>query len=180
MRIGLDLDGVIVDSVPNWIRILNTQFGSNYGPDELPDTHGTPEMAAFCDDHLIELLMPNRPMAGAAEALHRLRREGHELVVITARSQCVRRLTEAWLEYYGFQVDELHFLEGADKAVTARAAGINLLVEDTPKNALAVAAAGVPVLLFGAPYNRDVRHPLISRCEDWDEVLAEVGVRKAG
>lgn len=180
MRIGLDLDGVIVDSVPNWIRILNIEFGANYGPDDLPDTHGTPEMAAFCDDHLIELLMPNRPMAGAVEALRRLRREGHQLVVITARSQCVRRLTEAWLEFYGFHVDELHCLEGADKAVAARATEIDLLVEDTPKNALAVAAAGVPVLLFGAPYNRDVRHPLVQRCENWGEVLAQVGVRKAG
>ncbi|HWI54034.1 MAG TPA: hypothetical protein VNT01_18000 [Symbiobacteriaceae bacterium] len=180
MRIGLDLDGVVANSVPNWIAILNSRFGTNYGPGELPDTHGTPEMAAFCDEHLIELLLPVRPMAGAAEAVSRLRREGHELVVITARSPSVSRLTEAWLAYYGIAVDRLHFLEGGGKAATARAEGIDLLVEDTPKHALAVAEAGIPVLLFGAAYNRHLRHPLIHVCESWDEVLLQVGHRKAG
>ncbi|HWI66669.1 MAG TPA: hypothetical protein VNT75_33060 [Symbiobacteriaceae bacterium] len=180
MRIGLDLDGVVAHSVPNWINVLNTGFGTTYGPDELPDTHGTPDMAAFCDDHLVELLLPVRPMPGAVAAIERLRREGHELVVITARSQSVRRLTEAWLEYYGIGVDRLHFLEGAGKAATARAEQIDMLVEDTPKHALAVAEAGIPVLLFGAPYNRHLRHPLIHVCEGWHEVLGEINLRKCG
>lgn len=35
----------------------------------------------------------------------------------------------------------------------------------------AIAEAGVPVLLFDAPYNREVAHRFITRCSGWNGVL---------
>ncbi len=174
MRIGIDLDGVVVDSIGKWIEVMNRGLGTNYRPGDLPDTHSTPERAAYCNRHEVEMLIAPGPMAGAAEALAALRAKGHELIVITARSPRLRGLTEAWLDSYGMQVDRLHFLEGAGKIPVARAEGVDLIVEDTPRNALALAEAGIPVLLFAAPYNREVRHPLIRRCEGWGEVLRHI------
>lgn len=174
MRIGLDLDGVIVNSIPRWIAMLNAGMGTQYGPDDLPDTYGTPAMAAFCDQHLVELLIAPAPVPEAPAAVSALKAEGHELVVITARTPLLRDLTTAWLDFYGAPVERLHFLEGASKAPTAVTEGIDLMVEDTPHHAIALAKAGVPVLLFAAPYNRDVSHPLIHRCTGWGEVLHQI------
>ena len=47
MRIGVDLDGVIVDSIQYWIRVLNRESGTNYRSGDLPDTYSTAELAAF-------------------------------------------------------------------------------------------------------------------------------------
>jgi uncharacterized HAD superfamily protein len=74
-------------------------------------------------------------------------------------------------------VDRIHFLEGASKIGTALAEAVDLMVEDAPANALALAEAGVKVVLFGAPYNAHVRHPNITRCEGWDEVLSLIAER---
>lgn len=178
LRIGLDLDGVVVDSIPRWIDVINRGSGRLYRPGELPATHDTPEMAAYCDRHELEMLILPGPMPGAVEALGALRRAGHELVVVTARTPRMRGLTEAWLAYHGVAVDGLHFLEGGSKAPLALAEGLDLLVEDTPHNALAVADAGVRVLLYGAPYNQHVAHPLITRCAGWAGVLEEIGAHR--
>lgn len=177
MRIGIDLDGVIVDSVRRWGEVLNRYAGTSYGPDDLPDTHGTPEMAAISDRYMVEMTIGAGPVAGAPAALNLLRKEGHSLVVVTARTPRLRKLTEAWLDFHDIQVDRLHFLEGADKAPVARAEGLDFIVEDTPRNAVAMAAAGVSVLLFSAPYNRHVQHPLVYPCDGWSEVLNRIQTR---
>jgi uncharacterized HAD superfamily protein len=174
VRIGLDLDGVLVDSIPRWVAVLNREAGTSYGADELPDTHGTPERAYHSDRNEVEMLILPGPVEGAAAAVQSLHAAGHELVVITARHPRLRGLTQAWLDYHGMPVHRLHFLEGASKAPTALAEGLDIMVEDTPHNALALAEAGVPVLLFGAPYNRGLSHPLICRCEGWSGVLAQI------
>lgn len=174
MRIGLDLDGVIVDSVRRWGEVLNRYAGTQFGPNDLPDTHGTPEMAAISDRHILAMTIGAGPVAGAVEALGRLRSEGHKLVVVTARTPRLRKLTEAWLEFYHMEVDELHFLEGAPKAPVALAEGLDVVVEDTPRQAVEMAAAGVPVLLFSRPYNRELAHPLVVHCAGWSAVVSEI------
>lgn len=99
--------------------------------------------------------------------------------MVTARTPRLRGLTEAWLQYHGMTVDKLHFLEGGSKVPAAKAERLDLMVEDAPHNALALANAGIPVLLFGAPYNQAVTHPLIHRCHGWADVLRQVVLRAA-
>lgn len=174
MRIGLDLDGVLVHSIPRWIAVLNREAGAGYGPDDLPETHSSPERSYHSNQNEVEMLILPGPVAGGPEAVQSLLGGGHELVVITARHPRLRGLTQAWLDYHGVPVHRLHFLEGASKAPTALAEGLDFMVEDAPHNALALAQAGVPVLLFGTPYNRAVQHPLIRRCDGWNAVLERI------
>ena len=48
------------------------------------------------------------PIAGAREALHRLRAAGHTVVVYTARSWSEYRVAKKWLDDHGFEYDGLH------------------------------------------------------------------------
>lgn len=179
VRVGLDLDGVIVDSIGTWLRLLREGGGFPVAPDAYPEPYANPEMAAFCDLHEVEMLIAPRPVPGAVEAVTSLKAAGHDLVVITARGPRVRRLTEAWLDYYGLPVDDLHFLAGGNKGEAARRAGVSIFVEDAPSNAIALAAARIPVLLFATPYNRRVRHPLVRSCDGWPSVLEAIANHRA-
>lgn len=69
MRIGLDLDGVVVDSIGYWRRVLNREAGTNYTPNDLPDTYAAPRLAAVCDRHELEMLIAPPPVAGAVNAV---------------------------------------------------------------------------------------------------------------
>lgn len=174
MRIGIDLDGVVVDSIPRWVEVFNRESGQTYPPGALIDTYGTPHDAALSDRHELEMLIAPPPMTGAREALAALSTAGHELIVVTARSPRLRRLTEAWLDYYSIHVDALHFLEGGNKGAVAAAERLNLFVEDAPHNAIAIAGAGVPVLLFDAPYNQQVAGSHIRRAHGWTDIMAQL------
>jgi uncharacterized HAD superfamily protein len=174
MRIGVDLDGVIVDSIAYWIRVLNREAGTNYLPGDLPDTYAAASLAQCSDLHELEMLIAPPPVPGAVAALTHLKALGHQLVVVTSRALRLRVLTMAWLDYHGILVDEIYCLQGGSKAPVAKAQGIDVLVEDIPHQAIAVAESGVPVLLFAAPYNDHVMHQRIERCADWTEVVRQV------
>lgn len=176
MRIGLDLDGVICDSIPIWRHVLIRELGLVHGPGDLPDTHGTPACAAVMNRHEVECLITPPPVPGAAAGLRALQAAGHELVVVTARTPRMAELTRAWLAYHGLPVpDRMHFLAGGSKGAVARAEGLDLFVEDAPHNAQSITGAGVPVLLFAWPYNEGFHHPLARRVAGWDAVPAAVG-----
>jgi trehalose-6-phosphatase len=49
-----------------------------------------------------------RPIAGAREALKKLRRAGHTIVIYTARGWGEYRVTRQWLDEHGFVYDGLH------------------------------------------------------------------------
>lgn len=176
VRIGLDLDGVVVDSIAYWIRVLNREAGTAYLPGDLPDTYSTATLAACSDRHELEMLIAPPPVAGAVSGLRMMKEFGHTIVAVTARAGRMRGLTEAWLAYHEVPVDRLHFLEGTNKAPVAREERLDLFVEDAPHNALALAEAGVPVLLFAAAYNAGTSHPLVRRCDGWDDVLAQIAM----
>jgi trehalose-6-phosphatase len=57
---------------------------------------------AFFDRPLAE------PIAGAREALQKLRAAGHIVVIYSARSWGECRVTKRWLEEHGFEYDGLH------------------------------------------------------------------------
>jgi len=174
VRLGVDLDGVTIDSIPYWIRVFNRDAGTAFEPGDLPDPYSRPDWAAIADRHELEMLVAGPPMPGAREAFHALKVAGHELIVVTARHPRLRGITAAWLAHYDLPVDEMHFLEGGSKGEYSRNLGIRLFVEDAPHNARSLAAAGVGVLLFDHPYNREVSGEGVLRCRGWDEVVRAV------
>lgn len=48
------------------------------------------------------------PIAGACEALRKLRAAGHTVVIYTARGWGEYRVTQHWLDEHGFEYDGLH------------------------------------------------------------------------
>ena len=128
--------------------------------------------------------------------LERLVQRGDEIFFITARTERRRMVTETWLRekrildyakavhlkpYGDFRPDQprgRYDAEGsaAYKMRLALELGLDLFCEDDTVIAKTLADAGVRVLLFDHPWNRDVSHERITRVGGWSEVAVLLGV----
>jgi histidinol phosphatase-like enzyme len=49
-----------------------------------------------------------KPIAGAVESLQKLRKQGHKVIIYSARTWAELEMTQKWLKDYGFEYDGLH------------------------------------------------------------------------
>lgn len=180
MRIGVDIDGVLADSLPLWIEELNRFFNKNRRLEEINlydicQTYGitTTEL----DDFLVQkgrfLMSAPLPVTGASQYLCKIK-QNHQIYIVTAREEQYGPETRAWLNRHGLPYDELLLLGSHEKKETCLAKNLNILVEDTLEIGLKVSAAGVPVLLMDAPYNQGPLPKLVYRARSWDEVYQNI------
>jgi uncharacterized HAD superfamily protein len=128
--------------------------------------------------------------------LERLVQRGDEIFFITARTERRRMVTETWLRekrildyakavhlkpFGDFRPDQprgRYDPEGsaAYKMRLALELGLDLFCEDDTVISQTLAEAGVRVLLFDHPWNRDVSHERITRVGGWSEVAVLLGV----
>jgi 5'(3')-deoxyribonucleotidase len=188
--LGVDLDGVCGDYTTAFREVVAADRGID--PAELPDERswdfhewGILTAGEFDRLHRLAVLehaifrtMPALP--GAAEALWRLSDAGvwiriitHRLFVNWGHAVAVAD-TVAWLDQHGVPYRDICFL-GAKPEVEA-----DCYLDDAAHNVLALREAGNHVIVYDAPYNRDVEGP---RAGTWDEVeelvmerVAAVGV----
>lgn len=80
----------------------------------------------------------------------------------------VCEVTKEWFSTHGIPISKI--IHTSDKAAVVREAGFDVLIEDSPRNAVPVAETGAQVLLFDHVYNRHVVHPNVTRFTHWLEV----------
>lgn len=180
MRIGIDIDGVIADTLPLLVAELNNFFNRNIRPRDVTSYNildvydiEAGKLEEFASSRKNILTEAPEPVPGAVPCLNRLK-EHACLFLVSARNPELRTLTEKWLQKHGVPRDELILLGSHDKVDTCVRLGLDVLVEDSRKNALQVSARGIRVLLLDAPYNRGALPPLVKRCLSWDEICAHL------
>ncbi len=197
MRIGVDLDDVIAICAVPYLRRFATEYEV-----ELPDEkeigwHLLREMdehvpAAERDRFRMKLyegtffseldIYEDCPLV-----LERLVQKGHEIYFITARNERRRMVTETWLrekrilDYAKAVHLKPHGEFNPESSATykvrlAQELRLDVFCEDDVVISRALADAGVRVLLFDHPWNRDVTHERITRVSGWPEVAALLGV----
>ncbi|MBI4322159.1 MAG: hypothetical protein HY675_27010 [Chloroflexi bacterium] len=175
MKIGVDLDGVVVDMGPVLLRQLSTICGREIRVDEIYCYDL--ETALSLDERQIEQLLEivrsettylTAPaMDGALEALSALKQ--HDVIFVTSRPEEVRQATETWLRSHGLEHRDVVFT-GHGKKV-AGTMGLNVFIEDDIGTALGLASAGLSVLLFDHPWNQGDGLPFnCRRVRDWREI----------
>lgn len=151
MKIGIDVDDVIADFIPEFRRRARAITGkpatdiepcdwawSNFGmtKEELASVWNALRM-----EHEFHLLV--RPLDNT-DMLSKLHREGHELYFITARFQCEGRpahiQTAEWIRtHYGIEYPVV--IVSNNKAAVASAIGLNYFIDDRAETCEAVADA---------------------------------------
>jgi uncharacterized HAD superfamily protein len=195
LRIGVDVDDVLAESLPAYLEAFRRRFGQ-----EVPL-----EMAAWeifrrfpaiprsdMQEFYAELdatdFLGSRPLyPEAVRGVRALAAAGLRLVVVTGRlaknAGDTRRLLAAagLLELF----ETLVHRDGEATAVefkprVIREQKLDLLIDDELHLAEAVARLPIPVLLFDRPWNQAPLPPGITRVHAWDEILRWVAGYSAG
>ncbi|OPX88080.1 MAG: 5' nucleotidase, deoxy (Pyrimidine), cytosolic type C protein (NT5C) [Pelotomaculum sp. PtaB.Bin104] len=176
MKVGVDIDGVLADSLPLWVHELNRYFNKNIQFEEvsllniIQSYEVTPgELKTFLKQRGRYLMSAPSPLKGAAYYLSKLKKY-HDIFIITARKKKFEEETRSWLQQNGILYDDLILLGSYDKKETCVENGLGVMVEDTLEIGLEVSAAGIPVILMDAPYNQGNLPELIYRRHSWSEI----------
>lgn len=184
MRIGVDIDGVVCDSYPFWLGELNKHYGK-----EIKELHSYEmhlvfdvpyeDMNGFFNENIERLFSIPKPMPGVKKVLEIIRRE-HQIYLVTARGMKEGDVTRHWLDGHSIPYDELMLVGDRSKVEVCEEHKLELFIEDYDGNARRIAEAGLPVIIFDAPYNRVELPQGITRCYNWGQVLQVInGMKEA-
>ncbi len=184
MRIGVDIDGVLANSLPLWVTELNKFFNKNKQLEEihLYDIHKTygvsfNELKLFLKSKGRFLMSEPAPITGSSYYLSKLKQH-HEICIITARDNRYYQETYDWLKKNNLPYDELMLLGSHEKMEFCLEKDLKVLVEDTLEIGIKVSAAGIPVLLMDAPYNRGELPELVYRKHSWEEIYRTIAAER--
>jgi uncharacterized HAD superfamily protein len=161
-KIGFDMDGVLCHTTPRVYQFCQAQ-GWLLGRTPADQTHHDFEKAypgEITKDQVWSLFdQPGfyagiLPCESLVPAFHHLRKNGHELHIITARCgpDHVRQETFSWAEECGLDPHGIHFASPSQKVAVAWDLGLDFMIEDHPETALAMANRGIASFLVETPY----------------------------
>lgn len=192
MKIGIDADGVLTD-----MTAFNIKYGERFFKRPPINTAGYSAETIFGCAAKDELRFGLRyfftyckkwaPRDGCSSIIAKLNADGYELYEITARKFVtsksplgwyVRRLFKKWLKTYNLHFKEIFYCSEsnspADKLEGCRQFKVDVMIDDKPEVVYFLAKQGIRVLLFDAPYNRNVSGENIIRVMDWNDVYLKI------
>ena len=180
MRIGVDLDGVIIALTPAWLEAYNSY---ELEPPILPEqivsydfAHFVKHPKVFYSALCAGVTAKAEPEMGAISGLFQLAAAGHEVVFISyVVAQNTRGYEEklAWLKRYGLDGFPILFAPSGQKQYV----DFDILIEDYPKTIgewlgrdPAAIANDRRAFLIDQSYNKEYNHPNCTRVTSIAEV----------
>lgn len=159
MRLGIDLDGVVVD----WVGSVCRELGIPSRPEEMEwdsifqvSNMTNTELFAFCKE--AGVFYKADPVEGAVEGLEALFAAGHDVQFVTSRPEWSREETVDWLDD---AVDiptaeireKLHIVQGTNKSVVP----CDLYLDDSPHVLTDLRRRKKWAVRFEQPWNKSCR-----------------------
>lgn len=185
MKIAIDLDDVLANSLDSFIEFYNTNYNGNLKPEDftaftLNEIQGMPAeeeqkiMNEYDDSEYYDDI---NPMPEAKEAISELSKN-NELMIVTSRPQKKETQTKKWIEKHIPEIKNINFIrqeyggESKTKGEVCKELGAEILIEDNLDYAKSCIDKSIKVLLFDYPWNQEENlNPLITRVKSWKEIL---------
>ena len=190
MRIGVDLDGVLND-VAEWHFACGSKFclENNINRGFSPEGYYMEEQFHLTSDenrefwrqYIFDLLISIPPRPYASEVIHKLRKAGHKIIILSARDNqfltgeyngMIDYYVKAWLNKYNIEYDEL-IINTDNKREKCLSIGLDLMVEDKGSNVNDISKI-IPVMVFDAPYNQKCTGRNVIRVYSWYQIYQEI------
>jgi len=189
LKIGIDIDEVVVEFFKKYLELFNKKFEKNltfenivkFNIWNLTDVSREDALKLIEDFYNSEDFFELDLIEGVKDALIKLHKN-YEIHFITSRPESVKEKTNLFLKslfediYFNLHFSEGVFGEFKTKAQICKELGIKILIEDRRKYAFECAQNGIKVLLLDKPWNQNCEHENIIRVKNWKEILEKVGV----
>lgn len=184
--IGIDFDDVLVPFMWEFVMFCESRLNKNFDFDSIGD-YSFKSAIGYEFNEALEFyhefvnsdswikLHNVAPSEECKTTLKRLKEKGHKLVIITAREDRFKEITEDFLErHFPGVFTEMYFgnlLSSSGqkffKSELCQKAGCSLLIDDNPKYILEVQSKGISGILFGDwPWTRIHNHSV----RTWQEL----------
>lgn len=188
MKIGIDLDEVVVEFVKGYLEFFNLRYKKNFCFEDV-FTYDLWKVLGISKEESFKLAYEFfdsesfediEVVWGAKEAIQKLT-VGHDLFFITSRPTHTEIKTRNFFKKnfpairpYVFHSNERFGGWGKTKNILCRNLKIDLFIEDQPAYALACAEEGIRVFLMDKPWNQNIKHNNLLRVNDWEEVMGKL------
>jgi 5'(3')-deoxyribonucleotidase len=172
LRIAVDMDEVLADTLGKQLRIYNNFYGDQVTPDQLSGVELAdivpPERQPWVLDmlHAPGFFADLEPITGGLEAMQRLSAQ-HHLYIASAATEFPSSFNDKlnWLERHLPQIPRHRVIFCGEKSIL----NVDILVDDTPQHFDGLRGLG---LLFDAPHNRGQQGH--RRVLNWPEAEAAI------
>lgn len=193
MRIGIDIDGVLTDIerfvmnyIPKYCIENNIEYKVSESNYNVHKTFNISEEQGnkFWDTYIEDYAKNEKARPFASEVIKKLKEDGHEIYIITARwfanrddeiGNRMRETVKNWLCEYKIPYDKLVFSKASNESKASEIAEnkIDLMIEDNPNNVNEISSI-IPVICYHAEYNKKCKGDKITRCYSWYDIYKTI------
>ncbi|MEK6936128.1 MAG: hypothetical protein AABW67_05025 [Nanoarchaeota archaeon] len=187
MKIGIDIDGVILDFASKFLEYYNKKHRKNISIENwitynfwdfisISEEEGKKLMEDF---YFLDSFNEIPFIEGSKEAIHKLAKQ-NKIYIITARPLRWGEKTKNFFDKHFLETDIqlIHSRDEKDKTIYKREIciklGVSILIEDNGNIAIQCADSGIKVLLLNNPWNQGIEHKNINRIKNWNEILNKI------
>lgn len=194
MNIGIDIDDVVTDGEAYYA------YAQKYIVEQLKrepiivNDLGLCEHASYCDElfgwtveesndfwnkNMENVLTEVQPRFFSRETISKLRKEGHKIIIITARHADEMKAGFEWLKKYHIEYDEI-FFDIAEKGKLAKEQGIDIFIDDSFRNCKKIVEEDIDCYMMDIRTNRniDLKDTRIKRVFSWPHFYEEIRKRE--
>lgn len=193
MKIGIDIDGVLtnleqfsIDYLSKYCFENNIEYHIGKSQYNMSKSFGisVKQENDFWNKYLEFYAKNEKARPFASEVIKKLKKDGHEIYIVTARSltnrndnigENMRKIVKKWLLDNKIIYDKLIFSKSIreKKKQEIIENEINLMIEDNPNNINELSNI-IPVICYDATYNRICSHDRIFRCYSWYDIYKKI------
>jgi uncharacterized HAD superfamily protein len=185
-KIGIDLDDVIIDFVPNFLKFYNQKYRKNINFEDVKSYNfwevGIGKnrdevikiVGEFFDSEEFNLISL---VDGAKKAINKLSLN-YQLYTVTSRSTNHKEKTEKYIQKHFSKISikiiysgDFYKEQGKTKSGLCDELDLNYIIEDNLKYALECSEKLIGVFLFDKPWNQGNINGNITRVKSWEEIL---------
>ena len=131
----------------------------------------------FFNRYYEKTVLKVKPKINAIENIKKLKEEGNQIYLITARFPSekfnIEELTKRWLKKYDIPYDKL-ILNSENKVITAKEHCIDIFVDDNIKNCTEMAKVGIKTYIMDTIVNKDFIDENIERVYSWSQLYQKI------
>jgi uncharacterized HAD superfamily protein len=135
------------------------------------------EELTFFNKYFQSIIEETTPYFFAVETINKLKEEGHEIILITARWNDIgvdtESITKKWLKKHGIKYDKF-IMNAQDKGEVAFENKLDVFVDDSLKNCLSVDSRGIKTYIMDNRCNTECNHPNVKRVYSWAHLESEL------